>query len=83
VDGHLYGRGTSDNKGPILAFIYAVKVSSSGLIIRQAAGLKRRGHAKAAKSHTCGACIVIVIAGDAGLLAGRWQLSTGQRGIHV
>lgn len=25
VDGHLYGRGTSDNKGPILAFLYAVK----------------------------------------------------------
>ena len=25
VDGHLYGRGTSDNKGPILAFVYAVK----------------------------------------------------------
>lgn len=27
VDGYLYGRGTSDNKGPVLAFIYAVKVS--------------------------------------------------------
>ena len=25
VDGYLYGRGTSDNKGPILAFLYAVK----------------------------------------------------------
>eukprot|EP00878_Enallax_costatus_P021135 GHUV01022368.1.p1 GENE.GHUV01022368.1~~GHUV01022368.1.p1 ORF type:complete len:715 (+),score=178.90 GHUV01022368.1:262-2145(+) len=25
VDGYLCGRGTSDNKGPILAFIYAVK----------------------------------------------------------
>lgn len=25
VDGYFYGRGTSDNKGPILAFIYAVK----------------------------------------------------------
>ena len=25
VDGYLYGRGTSDNKGPVLAFIYAVK----------------------------------------------------------
>jgi acetylornithine deacetylase/succinyl-diaminopimelate desuccinylase-like protein len=26
VDGYLCGRGTSDNKGPVLAFIYAVKV---------------------------------------------------------
>lgn len=26
VDGYLCGRGTSDNKGPMLAFIYAVKV---------------------------------------------------------
>jgi Cys-Gly metallodipeptidase DUG1 len=26
VDGYLYGRGTSDNKGPVLAFVYAVKV---------------------------------------------------------
>ncbi|GBF92924.1 hypothetical protein Rsub_05760 [Raphidocelis subcapitata] len=25
ADGYLYGRGTSDNKGPVLAFIYAVK----------------------------------------------------------
>lgn len=25
IDGYYYGRGTSDNKGPILAFIYAVK----------------------------------------------------------
>jgi len=25
IDGYLYGRGTSDNKGPILAFVYAVK----------------------------------------------------------
>uniref|UniRef100_A0A1D2A699 Glutamine amidotransferase type-2 domain-containing protein n=1 Tax=Auxenochlorella protothecoides TaxID=3075 RepID=A0A1D2A699_AUXPR len=25
IDGHLYGRGVSDNKGPVLAFIYAVK----------------------------------------------------------
>ncbi len=25
VDGHYYGRGVSDNKGPILAFVYAVK----------------------------------------------------------
>ncbi|KAF8073182.1 Cndp1 [Scenedesmus sp. PABB004] len=25
VDGYLCGRGTSDNKGPVLAFIYAVK----------------------------------------------------------
>lgn len=25
IDGYLYGRGTSDNKGPILAFAYAVK----------------------------------------------------------
>lgn len=25
MDGYLYGRGVSDNKGPILAFIYAVK----------------------------------------------------------
>lgn len=25
VDGYLYGRGTSDNKGPILAFLFAVK----------------------------------------------------------
>ncbi|KAK2079339.1 hypothetical protein QBZ16_003030 [Prototheca wickerhamii] len=25
VDGHLYGRGSSDNKGPVLAFVYAVK----------------------------------------------------------
>ncbi|GMH45158.1 hypothetical protein BSKO_13115 [Bryopsis sp. KO-2023] len=25
IDGYLYARGTSDNKGPILAFIYAVK----------------------------------------------------------
>ncbi|KAL3135302.1 hypothetical protein ABBQ32_007500 [Trebouxia sp. C0010 RCD-2024] len=25
IDGYFYGRGTSDNKGPILAFIYAVK----------------------------------------------------------
>ena len=24
-DGYLYGRGTSDNKGPILAMIFAVK----------------------------------------------------------
>lgn len=30
VDGYLYGRGTSDNKGPILAFIYAVKVGRAG-----------------------------------------------------
>jgi hypothetical protein len=29
VDGFLCGRGTSDNKGPVLAFIYAVKVSQS------------------------------------------------------
>jgi acetylornithine deacetylase/succinyl-diaminopimelate desuccinylase-like protein len=26
VDGYLCGRGTSDNKGPILAFVYAIKV---------------------------------------------------------
>ncbi|KAK9839468.1 hypothetical protein WJX81_003920 [Elliptochloris bilobata] len=25
VNGYLYGRGTSDNKGPILGFVYAVK----------------------------------------------------------
>ena len=25
IDGYMYGRGVSDNKGPILAFIYAVK----------------------------------------------------------
>ncbi|CAL8463359.1 g2893 [Coccomyxa elongata] len=25
IDGYFYGRGTSDNKGPILAFVYAVK----------------------------------------------------------
>lgn len=25
VDGYLYGRGVSDNKGPILAFVYAIK----------------------------------------------------------
>ena len=25
VDGYLYGRGTSDNKGPVLAFAYAVR----------------------------------------------------------
>jgi Peptidase family M20/M25/M40 len=24
-DGYLYGRGTSDNKGPILAMVFAVK----------------------------------------------------------
>lgn len=28
VDGYLCGRGTSDNKGPVLAFIYAVKVGA-------------------------------------------------------
>ena len=28
VDGYLCGRGTSDNKGPILAFVYAVKVGA-------------------------------------------------------
>jgi acetylornithine deacetylase/succinyl-diaminopimelate desuccinylase-like protein len=33
VDGYLCGRGTSDNKGPVLAFIYAVKVCvGSGLV---------------------------------------------------
>jgi acetylornithine deacetylase/succinyl-diaminopimelate desuccinylase-like protein len=26
VNEYLYGRGTSDNKGPILAFIFAVRV---------------------------------------------------------
>jgi acetylornithine deacetylase/succinyl-diaminopimelate desuccinylase-like protein len=31
VDGYLYGRGTSDNKGPVLAFIYAVKVRIGSL----------------------------------------------------
>jgi hypothetical protein len=30
VDGYLCGRGTSDNKGPVLAFIYAVKVRTYG-----------------------------------------------------
>jgi Cys-Gly metallodipeptidase DUG1 len=25
VDGYFYGRGVSDNKGPVLAFVYAVK----------------------------------------------------------
>ena len=25
MDGHFYGRGVSDNKGPVLAFIYSVK----------------------------------------------------------
>ncbi|KAI7835447.1 hypothetical protein COHA_010652 [Chlorella ohadii] len=25
IDGWLYGRGTTDNKGPVLAFVYAVK----------------------------------------------------------
>ena len=25
MDGYFYGRGTTDNKGPILAFIFAVK----------------------------------------------------------
>jgi acetylornithine deacetylase/succinyl-diaminopimelate desuccinylase-like protein len=29
VDGYLCGRGTSDNKGPILAFVYAVKVRAA------------------------------------------------------
>lgn len=29
VDGYLCGRGTSDNKGPMLAFIYAVKVGDA------------------------------------------------------
>ncbi len=29
VDGHLYGRGTSDNKGPVLAFVYAIKVGAA------------------------------------------------------
>jgi hypothetical protein len=32
VDGYLYGRGTSDNKGPMLSFIYAVKVGGGGCI---------------------------------------------------
>jgi hypothetical protein len=25
INGFLYGRGTSDNKGPLLAFVYAVR----------------------------------------------------------
>lgn len=33
VDGYLCGRGTSDNKGPILAFIYAVKVRWAGPVL--------------------------------------------------
>lgn len=34
VDGYLCGRGTSDNKGPMLAFIYAVKVRGSAICCR-------------------------------------------------
>jgi acetylornithine deacetylase/succinyl-diaminopimelate desuccinylase-like protein len=33
VDGYLCGRGTSDNKGPVLAFIYAVKVGAGGVVL--------------------------------------------------
>eukprot|EP00882_Tetradesmus_deserticola_P031292 GHRQ01035379.1.p1 GENE.GHRQ01035379.1~~GHRQ01035379.1.p1 ORF type:complete len:145 (+),score=19.37 GHRQ01035379.1:352-786(+) len=33
VDGYLCGRGTSDNKGPVLAFIYAVKVTALCLAV--------------------------------------------------
>jgi acetylornithine deacetylase/succinyl-diaminopimelate desuccinylase-like protein len=39
VDGYLCGRGTSDNKGPMLAFIYAVKVWGHTALTRPASVL--------------------------------------------
>jgi len=51
VDGYLYGRGTSDNKGPILAFLFAVKEmladNAAGCVVAAAAATAAGGAAVA------------------------------------
>lgn len=54
VNEYLYGRGTSDNKGPILAFIFAVREWMESC--KQSAG-KGRGRAAGRWWHAAGSAV--------------------------
>ena len=77
VDGYLYGRGTSDNKGPILAFFYAVKelLLTSSLKNSSGDGDGENGNGGGGEGGACAAAAAAAAA-EVSALAARHHLHT-------
>jgi acetylornithine deacetylase/succinyl-diaminopimelate desuccinylase-like protein/predicted glutamine amidotransferase len=93
VDGHYYGRGTTDNKGPILAMVFAIKSlldsSKDGLAVNVVLVLEGEGEqsnigfrdAVAANKHWFGDTTMILTSNSYWLGEERPCITYGMRGV--